>query len=356
MHFVLIRFSSLGDIILQTPLLSYLKYHFPSCKISFVTLNEYKSLLLDHPYVDEVITHSRQRGLEDIKSLRALAKNQLEAAGVDVIIDLHNTMRGKILRFFAASIPSLVVDKRPWPRKLLVWLKIDLLKRQESHHSRMINDFAFIFGKKFDRSELEQFNREQTGLAELGLTTVPASFTKVPKKIAGDYIVISPVASFAPKRWPMSRVRELIQKILMDKDLVNYSVVIVAGPGDTYIEEIFEAEDFGERVINLQGKTSITESSEIIAGSKLCLTNDTGSAHMAEAFGVKSLVIFGPTSESFGFRPHLEGSMALSTDVWCRPCSTTGKAKCWRKQQYCMLNLEADMVYQKLKSMLDIEV
>src|SRR5690606_39183769 len=100
---------------------------------------------------------------------------------------------------------------------------------------------------------------------------------------------------------------------------------------------------------NLQGKTSLNESAAWIKNASLCIGNDTGLGHIAESFGVPSIVIFGPTVKEFGFGPHLRDSMVIEEDVFCRPCSTTGARACYRDKQYCMLDITPDKVFASLK-------
>lgn len=353
MHFVLIRFSSLGDIILQSPIFSWLKFQFPSCKITFITSVEFSALVEGHPYIDEVKTIKRLKGVEDIKQLRFLANEIQQDLNADIIIDLHNTLRAKLIRFFCFKIPSIIVHKRSFLRFLLVKLKINLLINLESHHERVINDIRFMLNKTFDFDELAQFNQEQTGSEKIGLTTVPKSFTKVKEIVQGDYIAISPIASFSPKRWPMENFKVLIETFLMDEQFSALKVVLVAGPNDTYCDEMISSTlSQSSRFINLQGKTSLEETSMVLARAKLSVTNDTGTGHITEAFGNPALTIFGPTSESFGFKPHLSLSKAISTKEWCRPCSGTGSKDCFRKEQYCMTKISPDFVYKELRETL----
>ena len=156
MHVVLIRFSSMGDVVLQSPLIAWLKFKFPKIKITFVTSNEFKGFVEGHDLIDNVITHSRKSGMDDIQELKNVAK-QIKELKPDFIIDLHNTLRAKLIRFYCKTIPSVKVYKRTLLRNLLIWFKIDLLKKLKSHHERIIEDFQFLFSTDYDRDELETF-------------------------------------------------------------------------------------------------------------------------------------------------------------------------------------------------------
>ena len=105
------------------------------------------------------------------------------------------------------------------------------------------------------------------------------------------------------------------------------------------------------RVGWVKGKTSFLESSEIIGGASLVITNDTGVLHLSESFGIPVVSFFGPTTPDFGFRPHLEQSVCFYKGVKCSPCSATGAKPCFQKSLLCMEAIDVNEVFQKLKSM-----
>lgn len=341
MHFAFIRFSSMGDVVLQTPLFAWIKFHFPDSKISLITGSEFRDLFLEHPFIDDVIAYKKKRGREDLVSLKQLSK-ELDA---DFIIDLHNTLRGKLLRFFSWRTPKVVVNKRAIKRFLLIRFKMNLMQDISSHHKRVIEDFAFIFDRHAGFDELESFIQKQTKLAQKTLITTGLSFkTDIVAKIGAPYIVISPVASFENKRWPIENFLELLTKILNSEKYLSYNFVILGGPGDDFCER-FNIID-SERIHNLQGKTTFLESNEILAQTSLTITNDTGVAHLSESFGKPVLSFFGPTSPDFGFKPHLKNSKVLYANMSCSPCSATGSKACSQSSLLCMAALKVDAAFK----------
>lgn len=335
MHILLVRFSSMGDVIIQTAFLNWIKHNYPHAKISFLTAKEFSPLLKQHQEIEQIWELSRNKGWKDIVSLRSMAK---KLKHIDVVFDLHNNLRSRLLGFFLNK-PLVRVNKRSFKRRFMVATKINLLKKEPSQHKRVMEDFGFLFKQKLDWGELDVAEGNKP-LTSLGLNPIKAQ-----KK----YLVISPVASFEAKRWPMEYYSQLIEKIVNDSDLREYEIKLVAGPADTYLEGLKFAED---RVTNLQGKTNLQESSEVIAGSELCITNDTGALHIAEASGVPTLAIFGATSPYFGFRPHLKQSHYFYAGVKCSPCSTTGSKPCKKPRHFCMLDIHPDSVYSKVKEIL----
>lgn len=346
MHFVFIRFSSMGDVVLQTSIFAWLKLNFPESRITLITSSEFKDLVENHKFIDTVISYKKLRGIADVKSLWKLAR---EIKG-DVIIDLHNTLRAKLLKLALFRLPQVTVSKRTFQRFLLVKLKINTLKNLESHHTRIINDLSFIFDTDFDLEELEEFILKKTSNKDMTLTTNSVSFLeKLTPVISSKYIVISPVASFQTKLWPINYYLELCNKILLDESFLNYEIVIIGGPNDLACKQFDSIESV--RIHNYQGKTSFMESSQIIAGGSLTITNDTGVAHLSESFGIGVLSFFGPTSPDFGFRPHLLKSKVLYKDIKCSPCSATGSKACSQSSLLCMEGISTDEAYIALKQM-----
>ena len=347
MHILLVRFSSMGDVVLQTATINWLRSIFgQELTLSFVTSQEFASLIDTHPGLNNVVTFNRRGGEkwnDLIKKIDALDADK----PIDLILDLHATMRSFRLRLNYWTTPALVVDKRRWERFLLVKLKGLFFKRLinekvfglEPQVERIINDFESMFfdmqGVKGTKNFVHGPHAEMTNLGSL------------PEyKIDGDYVVLAPSASFAPKRWPIQSFVELAKKLL---ETTSYKIVVLAGPEDKFCDAFHEINS--ERLLNLQGKTSLKESMSILSRTKICIGNDSGMNHITEAHGVPCLTIFGPTDPRFGFAPHGSKSRYLSKELWCKPCSTTGSKPCFRDKLYCMEEISVKEVFDEVMSM-----
>lgn len=347
MHILLVRFSSMGDVVLQTATVNWLRSLYGTkLRLTFVTSHEFASLIDSHPGIDQVITFNR-RGGEKWKHLIQKIDHADENRPIDLIIDLHATMRSFRLRVSYWTTPALTVDKRRWERFLLTKLKGVWFKRLinprifglENQVERIIHDFQSLFDDvRAVRRTKEYVHGPHGEMTSLGpLEEYP---------IKGDYLVLAPSASFYPKRWPIDSFVKLAQKLLETSSL---KVVILAGPDDKFCEAFNTIHS--ERLVNLQGKTSLKESMSILSKAKVCIGNDSGMNHIAEAYGVPCLTIFGPTDPRFGFAPHGSSSRYLSKELWCKPCSTTGSKKCFRDRLYCMEEISVDEVYQTYQTM-----
>ena len=336
----------MGDVVIQTSLFAWIKQNFPSAKITLITSDAFTPLVESHKFIDEIISFSKTRGISDFKNLYHLSK-KIKA---DVLIDLHNTLRAKVLRSFCLGIPAVKVNKRTFLRFLLIKFKKNYLGHLESHHERTIIDFEFLFQKLYERDSLEEFVENQSENGAPSLTSNSVSFNQnVPMHLESDYIVISPVASFSTKLWPIESYINLCEKMIKSEKFKKFEFVILGGPKDFDCLKFDRIES--ERVHNFQGKTSFLESSEIISKASLVITNDTGVLHLGESFGIPVVSFFGPTSPDFGFRPHLKHSKTFYANVACSPCSATGSKPCFQPSLICMESISVDSVFREIEKM-----
>jgi len=349
MHILLVRFSSMGDVVLQTATIKWLRALLgKEAKFSFVTSSEFSSLVESHPEISHVISFDRRKGEKWGTLVKKIAELD-DREPVDLILDLHATLRSFRLKLTFWNIPQLTVDKRRWERFLLTKIRNVKLKKFFEHKVfglepqvvRIIRDFETIF---FDRRGLRRTAEYRRGphqeLTSIGSLPV--------YEIQGDYIVLAPSASFEPKRWPVSSFVELAEKLLLER---KETIVVLAGPLDKFCEAFDRISS--PRLLNLQGKTSLKESMSILSRAKICIGNDSGMNHIAEASGVPVVTIFGPTDPKFGFAPHGTSSRYVSRDMFCKPCSTTGKKTCWRERQFCMEEIRPDEVFTLSQEILE---
>ena len=342
MHILMVRFSSMGDVVLQTATINWLNSLFGKrISISFVTSSEFCSLIEGHPGVHKVIGYNRRA--DEWKTFIGKIKELDQEKPIDLILDLHATMRSWRLKLGLWQIPALTVDKRRWERFFLTKVKNITLRRffnlkgfgLEPQAERILTDFESIFGDTTASSR----TKEARGGPHQELTSLNSQPAyDLPK----PYIVIAPSASFFYKRWPIDSFVELTRELLAT---TTYHLVVLAGPSDDFCQAFAGIES--DRLHNLQGKTSLKESMSVLAGSALCIGNDSGMNHIAEAYGVPCVTLFGPTDPRFGFAPHGDKSVFISKDLWCKPCSTTGKSACYRKKHFCMENISVTEVREK---------
>jgi len=252
------------------------------------------------------------------------------------------------MRFW--RIPSLTVDKRRVERFLLTKLKHPFLRKLISEHifglepqvKRIVKDFENLFGTNLGVWKAMEYRSGPHG----ELTSLSA-FPEY--KLPGAYLVLAPSASFFYKRWPVESFIKLTELLLAK---TTYHLVVLAGPEDDFCQAFNQIKN--DRIINLQGKTSLKESMSILSRAQMCIGNDSGMNHIAESYGVPCLTLFGPTDPKFGFSPHGNASGYIYKNLWCSPCSTTGKKKCFRKSHFCMEAITPEEVLERTLHLLEV--
>ncbi len=349
MHILLVRFSSMGDVVLQTATLNWLRALLgKEAHFSFVTSSEFVGLMTSHPEVGAVIGFDRKGG-ESWGDFKRKIMSLHSERPIDLILDLHGTLRSFRLRCSFWRIPALTVDKRRWERFLLTKIKSVRLKRLfdlklfglETQVTRIIRDFEGIFDDTRGVRRTVEFRKG----AHQELTSLGA---RSPFSLPTPYLVIAPAASFEFKRWPVASFVELVRVLLKE---TSYHLVILAGPEDTFCAAFDDISS--DRLHNLQGKTSLKQSMDVLAHATLCVGNDSGMNHIAEAAGVSCVTLFGPTDPRFGFAPHGTRSRFLAKEMACRPCSTTGKTACYRDRHYCMEEITVAEVRETIRQILE---
>lgn len=309
--YLVIRFSSIGDIVLTSPVVRMLKKQVPNAEVHFLTKKNFEAVVRNNPNIDKVWT--TDGSLKDV--LPALKKEQY-----DEIIDLHANLRTWRIKS-KLKVKSTSFNKLNFEKWLLVNLKINRLPAihivnrylKAVEHLRIINDGE---GLDFFIDNSVKANQE----------ILPASFTN-------GYWTAVIGANHATKRFPVSKWIEAIKAI-------NSPVVIVGDKNDFAAgQEIADA--CGAIVFNACGQFSLLQSAAIVSQAKLVIANDTGMMHIASAYNRNIISIWGNTVPAFGMTPYMPSNYANSfiaeaKEVGCRPCSKIGFAKCPKGHFDCM--------------------
>ncbi len=335
MHVLFVRYSSLGDVVLATAAVNFFKTTYPDCWATFLTAEEFIAIPRNCPVVDESFGFQRKSGLN---ALGQLLKTIDQKRKVDLIIDLHSSLRSSLSRWFLWKTPRWTIDKRRWERHFLKHLKLTFLfsERDKNAVARLKEDGRFLWGKLLPTrpySKLQFSKQSQQDLLErLNLKDK-------------NFAIIAPVAAHALKRHPMKFFEDLGRSILAQNRIDR--ICWLGGPGDQFLSSWFDSLpelELKKKSLNLQGQLSLTESLCLLGSSRMVLGNDTGLLHAAEAQGVPVVTLFGPTASLFGFAPHLKKSHYFErSDLFCHPCTSTGKGKCYRGQQFCLQHDEVQV-------------
>lgn len=307
---LIIRFSSIGDIVLTTPVVRCLKLQ-SGAEVHYLTKRAYLPLLEANPYLDQV--YSFEKKLEEVLP-------QLKKVRFDLIIDLHKNLRSLRVRF-ALGVQALSFDKLNFEKWLLVNFKIN---RLPAHHivDRYLAAVAPL-GVKNDGQGLDFFIPNS-------ISATPAE--PIPKP---PYIAFAIGAAHATKRLPTEHLISVCKAI-------KKPVVLLGGKNEE--EEGAQIARFaGDHVINACGKLSLHESATVIRDAEKVITHDTGMMHIAAAFQKKILSVWGNTIPSFGMYPYYGNHVNKNTifevsGLSCRPCSKIGFNHCPKGHFRCMKN------------------
>ncbi len=322
--FLIIRFSSIGDIVLTSPVVRCLKQQVPEAEIHFLVKDKFHSVVAHNPYIDKihVLAHSWELMIEELKT-----------ESYDYIIDLHHNV--KTLRVKKAlKVKSFSFYKLNIQKYLLTAFKINLLPK--THIVDRYLKTVESFGVKNDGQGLDYFiaEEEQTKLKD-----IPASHQ-------AGYIACVIGAAHNTKKWPVHKWKQFCTEI-------KHPVILLGGPEDREAAETIASVD-DIKVYNACGKFSLNESADLVRKAKLVITHDTGLMHIAAAFKKPIISIWGNTVPAFGMTPYFGAAMVPDVimqvhKLWCRPCSKIGYNKCPFGHFKCMEKIAVEDLLQRTR-------
>ena len=307
---LVIRLSSLGDIILSFPLLKNLKENYPEAELHFLTKEIYKDVILMNNSVDKILI--LKESLND-------TRKEIAESDYDLIVDIHKNMKSiYVSAYNGRKIKRYRKDN--FRKFLLVKFKIDLYKNVIPVYRKYLNTVS------------EYFDLDQNTFSVSEL-----SFKKE-KVIEGNYIVIAPSSRHFTKTYPKEKFVSYINN-LREKSDVKF---ILAGDNSEKDKSICRyISENCEYVTDLCGKLSIDELAGVLFYSNEIITNDSSILHFSEALGRNVTAIFGCTVKQFGFFPQLKDSKVFEINgLKCRPCTHIGKDKCPEGHFNCMNEIE----------------
>ncbi|HEY4334515.1 MAG TPA: glycosyltransferase family 9 protein [Puia sp.] len=332
MKFLIIRFSSIGDIVLTTPVARCLKKQVATAEVHYLTKQSFRPILAANPYVDKV--HCLDKDLD-------ATIGALKAEDYDYVIDLHHNLRTlKVKR--ALKKQAFSFDKLNIQKWLLTSFKIN--KLPPVHIVDRYLDTLKSFGIKNDGAGLDYFIPKED---ELKPEDIPTSHQ-------AGYIGLVIGAALATKRLPFHKLETICRQTL-------HPMILLGGPEDADTAKRLAAID-PIKIYNACGLFSLNESAALVRQAKLIITHDTGLMHIAAAFKRPIISIWGNTVPEFGMTPyygenflyHYQGGvLGKSPDLTlevkglsCRPCSKIGYNKCPKGHFKCMQEQVVESIFQ----------
>lgn len=312
--YLVIRFSSIGDIVLTTPVVRCLKQQVEGAEVHFATKKKHASIVASNPFIDKI--HVFQNNLSEL--LKELEKEQF-----DYIIDLHQNIRSNRIKS-RLKIPAFSFQKLNLQKYLFVNLKIN--RMPDKHIVDRYMETLSVFDVENDGKGLDFFVPKNE---EFDVTNLPEKFQK-------GYIAFVIAGTYSTKRLPPEKIIEICNGI-------EFPVILLGGKNEQNEADKI-VDNTGENVFNLTGKISLNQSASLVKNARLVLANDTGLMHIAAAFKKKILSFWGNTVPEFGMVPyqaHPASEIMEVTDLKCRPCSKLGYTKCPKKHFKCMKNIDS---------------
>jgi ADP-heptose:LPS heptosyltransferase len=323
--FLIIRFSSIGDIVLTTPVMRCLKKQVPLSEVHFLTKNLFKIVTATNPYIDKFFYYDNN--LNEIIE-------ELKIENYDYVIDLHDNFRSnKIKR--ALKKKSFTVDKLTIQKFFLTRFHLNFMPG--IHITKRSLETIKYFGVKDDGLGLDYFIPDNDRVSENDLPT---------SHLAG-YIAIVIGASYRTKKLPVHKLQELCIKIPLPVILIGGKEDVREGAMVSKIDPI--------KIYNACGKFNLNESADLVRRSVLVISNDTGLQYIASAFKKPIIAIWGSTSPKLDVEPFY-GDVFMKNQtakiyknimvpgLWCQPCSKYGRDKCPLGHFKCMEKISIDKI------------
>lgn len=328
MKFLIIRFSSIGDIVLTSPVVRCLKKQVPGAEIHFLVKPQFRAVVANNPYIDKI--HTLQKDWDQMIS-------ELKAEKFDQVIDLHHNLRTlrvkRALKLPAHSFNKLNIEK-------LIFVKLKWNVMPKLHIVDRYLDTVKSFGVVNDGAGLDYFIAPHE---EVQQKDIPASHQ-------AGFIAVVIGASFYTKKLPVYKLQELCSKI-------NHPIMLL-GAKEEFAEgeEIRKVDDV--KIYNACGKFSLNESADLVRKSKLVIAHDTGLMHIAAALKKPVIAVWGSTTPSLGMVPYYGQNHLMTRGIpyddiqvhklWCRPCTKIGRHKCPQGHFKCMKKIDIDQMVQRV--------
>ena len=333
MKFLIIRFSSIGDIVLTSPVVRCLKKQVVTAEVHYLTKPAFSKTVEANPYIDKI--HYLD---DDLTS----TINRLRKENYDYVIDLHHNLRSSRVKKGLGK-QSFSFNKLNLAKWLLTTFKINRLPRV--HIVDRYLQTVSSFGVTDDGAGLDYFIAAQDRVPE----------TDIPTSHLAGYIGLVVGAAHATKKYPLHKLQAFCTAI-------RHPVIILGGKDDAEVGKSLSAID-PFKIYNACGKFNLNESADLVRRAKMIVTNDTGLMHIAAAFRRPVISLWGNTVPAFGMYPYygkkyLAQTTASPFDILevnnlsCRPCSKIGYSKCPRGHFKCMEQISPDAVLEKVAARL----
>jgi heptosyltransferase-2 len=328
---LLIRFSSIGDIVLTSPILRCLKKQYPGVEIHFLVKQKFRSVIEHNPYVDKL--HVFDKDLKDTVA-------GLKKENIDFIIDLQKNFRSQKIKRRLGK-PGFSFSKLNLRKWVYVNLKLNLMpdKSIVSRYFRAVKPLkVYPDGRGLDFFIPEHLKTKQDD---------------IPMSHWAGFVGCVTGGSFFTKKFPVEKWKDFCARC-------PFPIILLGGPEDREAGDEIAKTDPG-KIYNACGKFSLLESADLVRRAKVIISNDTGLMHIAAAFQKPIISLWGNTTPDMGMFPYYGQNnlrmqpsplsvMIEHKPLSCRPCSKLGFQKCPKKHFKCMNELPVGIMFDQVKA------
>lgn len=330
---LVLRLSAVGDIVLTTPAIEALKRAWPHARIVWAIKQSCAPLLRHNPYVDDIVA------LQPKESVWSFAQ-RLRAFNIDAILDVHNTLRTRVIRALLPNVGvTSVWHKRPWRDEIPVRLGWRPYHSHKPFSDRMHDAVEQLVGQgTLPHGQLRIWCSDRDMRAARDLLVQHG--IDLHRPILG----IAPGARWETKRWPVTRFAELAARAAQH----GIQVVVTGSHSERNLgEQIRTTVPTAQLLFD---ELPLTLLPPMIAHCNTFVCNDSGPMHIARALGIPTLAFFGPTDPTmFDFTGH---HVMRATNVACAPCHFYGRHQCPKRHFNCMHHIAVDAAWQALLPLL----
>jgi heptosyltransferase II len=338
MRILIIQTAFLGDVILTLPLIQVLKREFLESKIDYLCIPKSKDILLNNPYIDNVMLYDKHGECNGLKGLNKVI-GEVKNNKYDLVISVQRFLRSTLIAKRSGAMRTISYNT-----SALSFLYSDKVEYKQKHEILRVLDLLAPLGIKnlpLMKPELFPSNEDKNEVDKI--------FKGLGVSEKKDIISIAPGSVWFTKRFPKDKFVNLLNMMRTTKA----KIVLIGGKDDVALCEYIISKTTHNEVYSFAGKLSILQSAELIKKCALLITNDSAPLHLANAMSTKVIAIFGSTTKDFGFYPIGENDKIFEiSGLKCRPCSNHGRQECPIHTFGCMYNISEKDIYEEVKKTL----
>lgn len=331
MDILIIRFSSLGDVIMTTAVVEMLKQSFPESRICFLTKSDYSQVFEADERIFKVIEIQGNESLFEI--IKKSGRKEF-----DVVIDLHSSIRSIFVSAFLKSPLKLRLNKHSLARRFMI-----LSRNRFRREFNVLDSYLETLKPLGIHGEVlpKLIPNEKI------LNAVDIFLNRQNSGRENRIIGIAPGGRHQTKMWNEESFARLADEIVNLGDMP----VFIGDRIDVKIVEKIREIMTGES-ISLAGEIDLSVTIGVISHLNGLVTNDSGPMHIAGALGIPFVAVFGPTHPDLGFCPGYDSGTIIHSGAECSPCSLHGSIPCRRKHRYCMDDITWEEVWEALNKIM----